>query len=168
MSDEQYEENKRIAKTFSDIVKEWRVKGEETIIGQINPIWIYDNIEKGWYILDEEKGFVFWNIKYIGRGEKRIPSYAVLEKIAVRRGVEGKGHGQYLLDAMLEKLENDGYDLDYIELKVMQNNESAIGFYKKNGFTIEGVYEQIEKSGTLLKMYIMRKSLITNTFDDLC
>ena len=156
----------QIGKHFATIVREWRKASDEVIIGQINPAWIMKNIENGWYDYDEAKGFIYWTVKYTGRGTNRVLSHIELEKVAVKYGTEKNGNGQYFLDSMMDKISD--LKPEYVELKVMQNNKGAIKFYEKNDFEITGTKEQFEKkTGNTLKMYVMQKILNPiNTIDE--
>src|SRR5690606_24277667 len=58
----------------------------------------------------------------------------VLDKIYIHPELQGKGFGKYILNE-IKKLAVE-YNYNEIELRVNRKNESAINFYKKNGFSI--------------------------------
>ena len=66
------------------------------------------------------------------------PKAMEIERIYVQQDYHGKKLGQLLFDKALEVAGNAG--VDYIWLGVWENNEKAIRFYEKNGFTRSGTH----------------------------
>lgn len=74
----------------------------------------------------------------------------------------GKGYGEQAMRRMLEHGFYD-YNLNRIELTVLEDNEAAIALYKKLGFVIEGVKRQnCYKKGTYKNTVMM--SLLKNEY----
>lgn len=61
-----------------------------------------------------------------------------IEDLIVKKEYRGKGIGEALMNAVVEKARIEGRDR--VELDVEGDNESAIAFYKKKGFEVKEWY----------------------------
>ena len=74
---------------------------------------------------------------------KRNEKYVELSSIGVLPKEEGKGVGSKLISTLKRKVDASKYQYIKLETDAM-DNEAANGFYKKNGFVLEHVYETHE------------------------
>lgn len=93
-----------------------------------------------------------------------VIAYTVLDecelvKIAVDKKVRRRGVGEQLLRKLFEHCSENG--ITKILLDVREGNKSAIAFYKKNGFTEDGIrknfYEFPRENGVLMSRKIFAK-----------
>lgn len=68
--------------------------------------------------------------------ESVVPDALEIERIYIRKSFQGKGLGKLLIMKSTEVAKKEGKN--HVWLGVWELNESAIGFYKKMGFTQNG------------------------------
>ncbi len=95
------------------------------------------------------------SIGYLGLERKK--DTLVLSKIYVLNPYRGKGIGTQLLDLTHKRAALS--NASTIELLVVKQNEKAIRFYKKNGFTTSEIISHKYESGFVVEEYLMRKHL---------
>lgn len=76
-----------------------------------------------------------------------------LDKIYIHRKYQGQGFGQYILDE-IKKIALHSNTRE-IELRVNRKNETAIEFYKKNGFIITASIDIPADNGFVYDDYVM-------------
>lgn len=81
----------------------------------------------------QSEGLVFDNASYDGWGEV-ISFYT-------HSGETGKGYGSILMEEMLRRLENAGYQQSYV--LVLRENLGAQRFYRRHGFAPDGTHVDI-------------------------
>lgn len=94
-------------------------------------------------------------IGYIGLEE--LEDKIQLSKIYLDPKQRGKGVGHKLMDWIKNWTKNRGHKR--IDLYVMQDNPSAIQFYKKQGFSIVGEFQEKFDSGEVEYNHIMSYQL---------
>lgn len=62
---------------------------------------------------------------------------AYISLIGVKKGYRSKGFGKYLLDNCIQIAKSNG--MTSVMLEVDNDNENAVGFYKKNDFNFSGL-----------------------------
>jgi len=102
-------------------------------------------------------------------GYFRISNFSETNKnIYVGADLDSKYHGKGLAYKSYLKFIPflfESYDLNKISLEVLENNERAIGLYKKLGFKVEGIKrEEVYKNGKYINSIIM--SILHSEFKD--
>lgn len=99
-------------------------------------------------------GFVIGRI--VEGGVVAIEQQAEIYNIAIDKSEQGKGFGQMLFDAFIEKCRQ--YNVTSIWLEVRESNEKAIGFYKTNGFehvqSRNNFYDNPREAALLMKLIL--------------
>jgi ribosomal-protein-alanine acetyltransferase len=99
-------------------------------------------------------GFVVGRI--VEGGVVAIEQQAEIYNIAIDKSEQGKGFGQMLFDAFIEKCRQ--YNVTSIWLEVRESNEKAIGFYKTNGFehvqSRNNFYDNPREAALLMKLIL--------------
>lgn len=88
---------------------------------------------KNFYWLVKDKNDVYKGVVYFNRADfKNKNAY-----MGIYSNPDMKGVGQFLLEALKEvAFENFGFN--FLKLEVIESNQKAINFYKKNNFKEEG------------------------------
>ncbi|MBX7182941.1 MAG: GNAT family N-acetyltransferase [Bacteroidia bacterium] len=85
------------------------------------------------------------------------PDRVLLSKLYLLSEARGKGMGQMAMDFSISEAKKRGYKR--IDLIVNRQNEGAIGFYQRNGFSIVESLEHDFGKGYLVYDYRMKKEL---------
>lgn len=105
-------------KEFYDMILSWYHEALE------NPEW------KAFVLLEKEEVSGFYLAQY-----KEVSGY--LSQMFVSDKLRGKGYGKLLLDHFEKGVKDPGYCV----LQASGMNESAVGFYERNGYEILRPYE---------------------------
>lgn len=79
----------------------------------------------------------------ITRRKRRVNHVACIDSIALKSDYIGRGLGTQLMQQIIDELQQEG--IQRIELIVESDNKSAIKFYQKFGFEIEGTLRKYFK-----------------------
>ncbi len=66
-----------------------------------------------------------------------------IKTVGIKREYQGRGLGSTLLEEIMDKLKNDGFER--VELRTDEDNKRGINFYRKMGFFIEGYQRRFFK-----------------------
>lgn len=91
-----------------------------------------DAAKKGLVLVATDGERVYGFVEFGGITKDKWTIY----KIATAKPMRNKGIGRVLVQALAEKAKESNAGL---RLKVTEDNESAIAFYRKNGFEVVGV-----------------------------
>lgn len=99
-------------------------------------------------------GFVVGRI--VDGGVVETEHQAEIYNIAIDKSEQGKGFGQLLFDAFIEKCNEQ--NVTSVWLEVRESNEKAIGFYKSNGFehvqSRNNFYDNPREAALLMKLVL--------------
>ncbi|HRI04958.1 MAG TPA: ribosomal protein S18-alanine N-acetyltransferase [Pyrinomonadaceae bacterium] len=99
-------------------------------------------------------GFVVGRI--VEGGVVESEQQAEIYNIAIDKSEQGKGFGQLLFDAFIEKCNEQ--NVTSVWLEVRESNEKAIGFYKSNGFehvqSRNNFYDNPREAALLMKLVL--------------
>lgn len=140
-------DNQQFKKEFAPILSHWNKKG---IVRFIPFFYLYKELNKGnLHLLKLNKQTV--GILWLTH-RQRPNQFIQIEVFAMHPDWQSQGLGDAFCKSLIQHI-NEKYHLD-IELNVKKNNNLAIDFYKKNGFTIES--EKVSKTGvTTFRMKLM-------------
>ncbi len=102
----------------------------------------------GVYVDDELVGFVMYG--YFEEPGPRL----WLDRILIDERYQGKGYGQLLVHAMIERLTNEYPNMDEITLSVYDTNPRAIHVYEKAGFRFNG---ELDTKGEKVMVYKIKR-----------
>jgi ribosomal-protein-alanine N-acetyltransferase len=128
----------------------------ESLPERYNPIifnTFYENYPEGFLIAEKNRKIVGFII-----GTKTSHDTVRITMLAVNKDYRRQGFGSNLLINLLKKLAEK--NISQVDLEVKTDNNAAINFYKKHGFTITDNVPSFYKSGE--DAYIMRRILNSN------
>ena len=128
--------------------------------------WMYDaetlrsNLAAGvlmWWIVRKEE-----RIGFLAAGPREEAGLCPLHKFYLLPEAQGRGLGSAALAALVTRLHSDGVRI--LELRVNRHNHAAIGFYRRNGFTVHAEDCRDIGGGFAMDDYVMRLDLASGTF----
>ena len=105
---------------------------------------------------DEPVGYLKLNTKK-AQSDQVLDNAMEVERIYLKRHVQGKGLGTLLLNFAMQEAKNKG--LMAIWLGVWEENNKAIAFYKRHGFEVFGSHP-FKLGGDLQRDLLMKRLLI--------
>lgn len=115
--------------------------------------WKQDIDEEDYIIFNESTPIGWLGINGLSAEEKKV----FIKMIALLPQYQNSGIGQYVLNEIIESLRIRGYVS--IGLYTNQSNIQAQQCYLKCGFDVTSVIEQKMSNGTVVKRYIMERSI---------
>ena len=145
-----YKEKIKIA----DFEKEYLPQVQEILKENFEYPWSEEQILSS-NIFSVKKVFLYENNPVAFFAGELIFSEGSISMIAVKKELQGKGIGKYIMNWFINLCKQKG--INNIWLEVSQNNKKAIGFYENFGFTIQDVRKNYYKDGS--DAFIMKLGL---------
>ncbi|MDA8596078.1 GNAT family N-acetyltransferase [Flavobacteriaceae bacterium] len=89
-------------------------------------------------------------VSFVPQGMNELPSKQIqLRGMAIDEKLQGRGYGSLLLQDVLSKLQDLGYEFVWCNAR-----ERAYSFYENNGFKREGNEFEVDQIGTHDRMWV--------------